>query len=192
MTINLKKGEGINLTKSAPALRNIRVGLGWDKRSGGGADFDLDASVFLCRLNAANEPKLIADEYFVFYNNKQSPDGAVTHSGDNRSGEASGDDETILVDLGRMHADAREVSFIVTIHDADTRGQNFGQIVNAYIKLYDDATGRVIAEYDLDENFSQETAVQFGSFFKQNGEWSFKAVGAGYRLGLGDFVEGYR
>lgn len=192
MTINLKKGEGINLTKTAPALRVIRVGLGWDKRGGFGADFDLDASVFICRLNASNEPKLIADEYFVFYNNKVSPDGAVSHSGDNRTGDAGGDDETIIVDLGKMHADAREVSFIVTIHDADTRGQNFGQIQNAYIRLYDDATGKVVADYDLDEMFSQETAVQFGSFFKANGEWSFKAVGAGYKLGLGDFVEGYR
>lgn len=191
MAINLKKGDGINLTKTEPALRNIRVGLGWDKRTGGG-DFDLDASVFICRLNAANEPKLIADEYFVFYNNKQSPDGGVTHSGDNRTGDAGGDDETIRVSLDKIHADAREISFIVTIHDAVARGQNFGQIQNAYIRLYDDATGRVVAEYDLDEMFSQETAVQFGSFFRQNGEWSFKAVGAGYRLDLGDFVGGYQ
>lgn len=192
MAINLQKGEGINLTKTAPALRRIRVGLGWQQRIGGTPDFDLDASVFICKLNAANEPKLISDECFVFYNNRQSPDGAVTHSGDNRTGDAEGDDESILVDLGKLHPDAREISFIVTIHDAVARGQNFGQIRDAYIRLYDDLTGQVVADYDLDEMFSQETAVQFGSLFKLNGEWSFKAVGAGYRLGLGDFVAGYQ
>ena len=128
----------------------------------------------------------------MFYNNRQSPDGAVTHSGDNRTGDAAGDDESILVDLGKLHPEAREISFIVTIHDAVARGQNFGQIRDAYIRLYDDLTGQVVADYDLDEMFSQETAVQFGSLFKLNGEWSFKAVGAGYRLGLGDFVAGYQ
>ena len=192
MGVSLKKGGNVSLTKEAPGLTEVVVGLGWDPRVTDGSEFDLDASVFICRLNAANEPKLIADEYFVFYNNKQSPDGGVTHSGDNRTGDAGGDDETIRVNLDKVHADAREISFIVTIHDAVTRGQNFGQIQNAYIRLYDDATGRVVAEYDLDEMFSQETAVQFGSFFRQNGEWSFKAVGAGYRLDLGDFVGGYQ
>ena len=192
MAINLKKGEGINLSKTAPALRTIRVGLGWDKRTAAGTDFDLDVSVFVCRLNDFNEPKLISDDYFVFYNNKQSPDGAVTHSGDNRSGEVRGDDEVIGIDLNKINAEAREISFIVTIHDAAARNQNFGQIQNAYIRLYDDANGQVVAEYDLDEMFSQETSVQFGSFFRATSDWAFKAVGAGYKLSLEDFVEGYR
>ncbi len=190
MAINLKKGESINISKREPSLRMIRVGLGWDKRGDSGADFDLDVSVFVCRLNAAKEPKLIADEYFVFYNNKQSPDGAVLHSGDNRSGNGAGDDESINVDLSKLHAEAQEISFIVTIHEADARNQNFGQIQNAYIRLYDG--DKIIADYDLDAMFSSETAVQFGSFFRLDGEWLFKAVGAGYRLNLNDFIEGYQ
>ena len=190
MAINLKKGESINISKREPSLRMIKVGLGWDKSGGGGADFDLDVSVFICQLNAMREPKLIGDEYFIFYNNKQSPDGAVVHSGDNRSGNAAGDDESITVNLGKLHADAQEISFIVTIHEADARNQNFGQIQNAYIRLYDG--DKIIADYDLDAMFSNETAVQFGSFFRLDGEWLFKAVGAGYRLNLTDFVEGYQ
>ena len=189
MAINLKKGESINLSKREPNLRKIRVGLGWDKRSGG-ADFDLDVSVFVCNLNATREPKLLGDEYFVFYNNKQSPDGAVTHSGDNRTGDAAGDDESIIVDLSKINPQAQEISFVVTIHEADTRNQSFGQIQNAYIRLYDN--DKVVADYDLDEMFSNETAVQFGSFFKLDNEWLFKAVGAGYRLTLSDFIEGYQ
>jgi tellurium resistance protein TerD len=190
MAINLKKGESINLSKREPNLRKIRVGLGWDKRGAAGADFDLDVSVFVCQLNAAREPKLISDEYFVFYNNKVSPDGAVTHSGDNRTGDATGDDESVIVDLGKINPAGQEISFVVTIHEADARGQNFGQIQNAYIRLYDN--DKVVADYDLDEMFSSETAVQFGSFFKLDNEWLFKAVGAGYRLTLSDFVEGYQ
>lgn len=190
MAINLKKGESINLSKREPNLRKIRVGLGWDKKAGSGADFDLDVSVFVCQLNSTREPKLLSDDYFVFYNNKVSPDGAVSHSGDNRSGDATGDDENVMVDLSKINPQAQEVSFVVTIHDADTRNQNFGQIQNAYIRLYDN--DKVVADYDLDEMFSNETAVQFGSFFKLDGEWLFKAVGAGYRLNLGDFVDGYK
>lgn len=190
MAINLKKGESINLSKREPTLRIIRVGLGWDKSNSGGADFDLDVSVFVCQLNAAKEPKLLGDDYFVFYNNKQSPDGAVTHSGDNRSGNGAGDDESIIVDLSKIHANGQEISFVVTIHEADARRQSFGQIQNAYIRLYDG--DKVVADYDLDAMFSNETAVQFGSFFKLDNEWLFKAVGAGYCLTLNDFVEGYQ
>ncbi|MFO1391963.1 MAG: TerD family protein [Agitococcus sp.] len=190
MAINLKKGESINLSKREPNLRKIKVGLGWDKKADSGADFDLDVSVFVCRLNESREPKLLSDEYFVFYNNKVSPDGAVTHSGDNRTGDAAGDDESILVDLSKINAQAQEISFVVTIHEAEARHQSFGQIQNAYIRLYDN--DKVVADYDLDEMFSNETAVQFGSFFKLDNEWLFKAVGAGYRLNLGDFVEGYQ
>jgi tellurium resistance protein TerD len=190
MAINLKKGESINLSKREPNLRKIRVGLGWDKSAAGGADFDLDVSVFICQLNAMREPKLLSDDYFVFYNNKVSPDGSVSHSGDNRSGDAAGDDESVMVDLGKITPQAQEISFVVTIHEAETRRQSFGQIQNAYIRLYDN--DKMVADYDLDAMFSNETAVQFGSFFKLDGEWLFKAVGAGYRLNLGDFVDGYK
>lgn len=193
MAINLKKGGGINLTKSAPTLSALRVGLGWDRKfPPGGADFDLDSTVFVCKLNEAGEPKLISDEHFIFYNNLKTPNGSVVHKGDNRTGAGEGDDETILVNLPLLEADCQEISFIVTIHEGIERNQNFGQITNAYIKIYNDATGEVICEYDLDEKFSSETAVQFGSLLRANGEWSFKAVGIGYRLGLGDFVEGYQ
>ena len=185
MAINLKKGESINISKREPSLRMIRVGLGWDKSAGGGADFDLDVSVFTCRLNSTKEPKLLSDDYFVFYNNKQSPDGAVTHSGDNRSGNASGDDESITVDLSKLHADAQEISFIVTIHDAEARRQNFGQVSNAYIRLVNAADGKEIARYDLSEDASVETAMLFGEIYRHNAEWKFKAVGQGFAGGLG-------
>ncbi len=192
MAINLTKGQGINLAKSAPGLSRIRMGLGWDRRSGGGADFDIDCSVFVCKLNPAGEPKLISDSHFVFYNNLSTPNGAVVHKGDNRSGAGEGDDESVLVDLGKIEAEAAEISFIVTIHEGAERNQNFGQIENAYIKLYDDISGAEVAGYDLDATFSSETAVQFGSLYKKDGQWNFKAVGAGYRLTLGDFVAGYQ
>lgn len=192
MAINLTKGQGINLTKTAPSLTRIRMGLGWDRKTSGGSEFDIDCSVFICGLNQVGEPKLISDSHFIFYNNLKSPNGAVEHKGDNRTGAGDGDDESVLVDLGLIDASAAEVSFIVTIHEGAERGQNFGQIHNAYIKLYDDVTGAEVAGYDLDATFSSETAVQFGSLYKKEGHWHFKAVGAGYRLSLGDFVAGYQ
>ncbi|WP_028446465.1 TerD family protein [Chitinimonas koreensis] len=192
MAINLTKGQGINLAKTAPGLSRIRMGLGWNRKQGGGTDFDIDCSVFVCRLNAAGEPKLISDAHFIFYNNLSTPSGGVVHKGDNRTGVGEGDDETVLVDLAKIDAEAAEISFIVTIHEGAERGQNFGQVDNAYIKLYDDVTGAVVAEYDLDATFSNETSAQFGSLYKKDGQWHFKAVGAGYRLSLGDFVAGYQ
>lgn len=189
MSINLTKGSGINLTKEAPALARVRFGLGWDANAAGGADFDLDASVFL--LNSSG--KLLSDAYFVFYGNKTSPDDSTHHLGDNLTGGAStGDDESITVDLSKLAPAVTELSFIVTIYKDAERHQNFGQVSNSYIKLYDDATGAELAQYKLNEDFGKNTAVQFGSLYKdENSHWNFKGVGAGYNKGLGDFVTIY-
>jgi tellurium resistance protein TerD len=194
MSINLVKGGRINLSKECPSLTKVRVGLGWEPNATDtGTDFDLDASLFICKNDANGSPKLIADEYFVFYGNKTSPDGAVVHSGDDRTGgnSAVGDDETIRVDLTKLNPAVDELSFVVTIYEETKRKQNFGQVKNSYIKLYDDATGAEIAKYSLEDDFSTETAVQFGSLYKKDGAWSFKAVGTGYKKGLADFVVAY-
>lgn len=192
MTINLEKGARINLSKEAPGLIKVRAGLGWDANTfDTGGDFDLDVSLFALAPDAGGNPKLLDDKYFVFYNNKNTPDGAVAHLGDARKGEVSGDDETLTIDLSKLNPRVEELSIIVTIHDAATRRQNFGQVRNSYIKLYDDATGAVLAKYALEDDFSTETAVQFGSLFKKEGQWLFKAVGAGYKKGLNDFVSAY-
>jgi tellurium resistance protein TerD len=189
--INLSKGDRINLTKSAPSLKRVRIGLGWEPNPyDTGSAFDLDASVFICNSDSG-APKLINNQYFVFYGNPLSPDGAVKHSGDNRTGNAPGDDETITVDLTTLGAAVDELSIIVTIHEADTRKQNFGQVPKSHVTLYDDETGAVVASYDLEDSFSSETAVQFGSLYKKNGEWSFKAIGGGFKRGLADFVVAY-
>ena len=197
MAINLTKGSRINLTKEAPTLTKLRVGLGWmPNATDTGADFDLDVTAFGLTLDAQGEPKLAGrktdPDYIVFYNNDKSVDGAIIHSGDSRKGEASGDDETITIDLTLLSPTVDEISFIVTIHEAIARRQNFGQVPKSHIALYDDATGNLIARYDLGEDFSSETAVQFGSVYKRDdGAWAFKAVGAGYNLGLDAFVTGY-
>lgn len=194
MAINLDKGGRINLSKDAPDLTKVRLGLGWDaNKFDTGAGFDLDASAFVCKPDASGNPKLVNDDYFIFYGHptKTSPDGAVHHTGDNRTGDAAGDDETITVDFSKINPEVTEISFIVTIHEAIARKQNFGQVSNSYIKLYDDATGAELAKYELEDDFSNETAVQFGSLYKKDGHWLFKAVGAGYNKGLGDFVVAY-
>ena len=189
MAINLKKGQGINLTKAAPKLRIVRVGIGWDiTRVLGQCDLDVCAFV----LKTVGEvPVCLSDEHFVFFNNLQSPEGFLTHTGDNRTGVGEGDDETLKVDLAAAPADAAEVSFIVTMHEALARRQHFGMIQNAYLKVYNDETGEVLAEYDLDEEFAGQTAVQIGSLFRAGNEWQFQAVGAGYQRELLDFVRGY-
>lgn len=194
MGINLTKGGNINLSKTNPGLRRVRMGLGWDtNRYDTGGEFDLDASVFVCKNNASGQPKLISDSHFVFYNNKSDPEGGVTHTGDNRTGAGDGDDESIIVDLSKINGETQEVSFIVTIHDADTRRQNFGQVSNSYIAVYNDETGEELAKYRLEDDFATMTAVQFGSLYKRDGgEWVFKAVGAGFEKGLGDFVGLYQ
>ena len=188
MGIDLSKGERINLSKSNPGLKRVRVGLGWSANQfDTGGSYDLDASVFVCEAG----PKLISDKHFIFYNNHADPEGAVKHAGDNRTGDAEGDDETVIIDLAKLHANAEEISFIVTIHGAPENGQNFGQVSNSYIKLYDDETGVEIAKYSLEDEASGATAVQFGSVYKKDGQWSFKAVGQGFKKGLGDFVSIY-
>ncbi|BBB91461.1 MAG TPA: TerD family protein [Methylomusa anaerophila] len=188
MSINLSKGERINLSKEAPGLKKVGVGLGWDTNTTDtGVDFDLDASVFLVGANG----KIPSEKYFVFYNNLTSPDGAVKHTGDNRTGQGDGDDETILVDIPKLDGNIQDLIFVVTIHEATARKQNFGQVRNAFIRLYNEENGKEVAKYELNEDFSRETALEFGRLYKKDGEWRFQAVGQGYNTGLQGFVDKY-
>jgi tellurium resistance protein TerD len=188
MSINLSKGERINLSKEAPSLKNAGIGLGWDTNtSDTGVAFDLDASVFMLGTNG----KIPNEKYFVFYNNLLSPDSSVKHLGDSRTGEGSGDDETIQIDLNKVESAVQEIVFVVTIHEADTRKQNFGQVKNSFIRIYDQATEKQVAKYELEEDFSRETAIEFGRLYRKDGEWRFQAVGQGYNAGLQKFVDQY-
>ena len=182
--INLQKGQRIEI-----GLSKVGVGLGWDPNQSTGFDFDLDASAFMLGENG----KLPQDEFFVFYNNPLSPDQAVESSGDDMTGGNSdgGDDETLSVDLTKIDARIKEIIFTVTIHKAEERRQNFGQVRNSYIRVYNAVSNEEIARYDLDEDFSVETAVEFGRLYKRNGEWKFEAVGQGYKGGLQFFVDKY-
>ena len=180
MAISLQKGGNVSLSKQAPGLKRIRFGLGWDLRKTDGAAFDLDASAFV--LDAGG--KVLSDQHFVFYNNPKAPGGAVEHKGDNRTGEGEGDDELIEITLDSMDATAAKVSFVVTIHDADQRKQNFGQVGNAYIRALNAEGDQEIARYDLSEDASTETAMIFGELYRNNDEWKFKAIGQGYAGGL--------
>ncbi|MBQ7503378.1 TerD family protein [bacterium] len=187
MAINLSKGGNVSLTKAAPGLKKILVGLGWDARATDGAAFDLDASCFM--LNAAG--KVRSDIDFIFYNNLKSQDGSVEHTGDNREGDGEGDDEVIKVDLDRLPADVEKVAFVVTIHEADVRKQNFGMVSNAYMRVVNDENKQEIAKYDLSEDASTNTAMIFGEIYRHNGEFKFKAVGQGYDGGLGGVCRNY-
>ena len=182
--INLQKGQRIEI-----GLSKVGVGLGWDPNQSTGYDFALDASAFMLGENG----KLPQDEFFVFYNNPLSPDQAVESSGDDMTGGNSdgGDDETLSVDLTKIDARIKEIIFTVTIHKAEERRQNFGQVRNSYIRIYNAVSDEEIARYDLDEDFSVETAVEFGRLYKRNGEWKFEAVGQGYKGGLQFFVDKY-
>lgn len=182
--INLQKGQRIEI-----GLQKVGVGLGWDPNESTGYDFDLDASAFMLGENK----KLPADEFFVFYNNQKSPDGAVESSGDDLTGGNSdgGDDETLTVDLSKVDSRVNEILFTATIHDADNRRQNFGQVRNSYIRIYNVLTNEEIAKYDLDEDFSIETAVEFGRLYRRNGEWKFEAIGNGFKGGLQFLVNKY-
>ena len=187
-TINLVKGGRVDLSKEAPSLVRVGVGLGWDiNDTDTGYDFDLDVSIFMLNSNK----KLPANEYFVFYNNLKSPDGAVEHTGDNLTGEGEGNDETIFIDLSKVSPEIEEILFVVTIYEADQRGQNFGQVRNSFIRLYNRDTNEEILKYELEEDFSTETALEFGRLYKQNGSWRFQAVGMGYKTGLQAFVDKY-
>ncbi|MFD7105818.1 TerD family protein [Streptomyces celluloflavus] len=179
MGVTLAKGGNVSLSKAAPNLTQITVGLGWDARSTTGAPFDLDASALLCAAG-----RVLGDEYFVFYNNLKSPEGSVEHTGDNLTGEGEGDDETILVDLAQVPAQADKIVFPVSIHEAEARGQSFGQVGNAFIRVVNQADGSELARYDLSEDASSETAMIFGEVYRYNGEWKFRAVGQGYASGL--------
>ncbi|WP_118951876.1 TerD family protein [Taibaiella helva] len=182
MAINLQKGQRENL--DAP---KFTVGLGWDTNSSStGEGFDLDASIFILGENG----KLVADDYFVFYNNKKSPDEAVIHTGDNLTGEGSGDDEQIKVDLTKINAAAKEICIVVTIHEAETRRQNFGQVRNSFIRIVDEQNNELV-KYELDEDFSIETAVEFGRIYNRSGQWKFEAVGMGMKGGLQDYLNKY-
>jgi tellurium resistance protein TerD len=181
MSISLSKGGNVSLSKEEPGLTNILIGLGWDVRSTDGVDFDLDASAFLL----ATGDKVRADADFIFYNNLKSSDNSVAHLGDNRTGEGDGDDEAIKVNLASVPADVHKVAVAATIHDGESRNQNFGMVTNAFIRITNDANGREIARYDLSEDYSVETALIFGEVYRHNGEWKFRAVGQGFKGGLG-------
>lgn len=183
MAINLQKGQRIEI-----GLSKVGIGLGWDPNEGTGFDFDLDASAFMVDGNK----KIPQDEYFVFYNNPVSPDSAVESSGDDLTGgNSDGDDETLTVDLAKVDPRIQEIVFTVTIHDYETRRQNFGQVRNSFIRIYNAQTNEEIAKYELDEDFSIETAVEFGRLYKRGGEWKFEAMGIGYKGGLQHFVDKY-
>lgn len=187
MAISLTKGGNVNLSKEAPSLTNMTVGLGWNPRATDGQAFDLDAVAFLVN----DTGKVRADSDFIFFNNLKSSDGAVEHTGDNRTGEGDGDDETIMVDLTRLPADVSKVIFCAVIYDGQNRKQNFGQVSNAYIRIVNANGGSEVARYDLSEDSSTETAMVFGELYRHNGEWKFRAVGQGFAGGLGPLAASY-
>jgi tellurium resistance protein TerD len=180
MGVSLAKGGNVSLTKAAPNLTAVLVGLGWDARATTGVDFDLDASALL--LNGAG--KVLSDQHFVFFNNLLSPDGSVEHTGDNLTGEGEGDDEALKVSLAKVPVECERIVFPVSIYDADNRGQAFGQVRNAFIRIVNQADNAELARYDLSEDASTETAMVFGELYRYQGEWKFRAVGQGYASGL--------
>jgi tellurium resistance protein TerD len=180
MSVSLTKGGNVSLTKQAPNLTVVQVGLGWDARSTTGVDFDLDASAL--GLNA--EKKILNDQFFIFFNNLKSPDGSIEHLGDNLTGEGDGDDEVINVNLAAVPVEVDSIVFPVSIYDADSRGQSFGQVRNAFIRVVNQANGTELARYDLSEDASTETAMVFGELYRNGAEWKFRATGQGYASGL--------
>lgn len=187
MAISLSKGGNVNLSKEAPGLNKILVGLGWDARATDGAAFDLDASAFLVKMDG----KVRSDSDFCFYNNKSVADGSVQHTGDNLTGAGDGDDETLKVELSKIPSDLDKVVFAVTIHEAETRKQNFGQVSHAYIRVVNEEGGQEIARYDLSEDASIETAMIFGELYRVGTDWKFKAIGQGYSGGLGPLAASF-
>ena len=187
MAITLSKGGNVSLSKSAPGLTKIIVGLGWDVRQTDGAAFDLDASAFLLKTDG----KVRADTDFIFYNQTKSPDGSVEHTGDNLTGAGDGDDETIKVNLATVPPEIDKIAVSVTIHDAEARKQNFGMVAQAFVRVVNEADGKEIVRYDLSEDFSVETALIFGEVYRSSGEWKFRAVGQGYKGGLGPLAKNF-
>ena len=187
MAISLQKGGNVNLSKEAPGMKKMLIGLGWSMRATDGDAFDLDGGVFL--LGAGGKVRSDAD--FVFYNQAKSSDGSVVHSGDNRTGEGEGDDETITVELDKVPADVEKIAVCVTIHDAEARRQNFGMVSRAYVRCVDAITNAEVARYDLSEDASVEAAMVFGEIYRHNGEWKFKAMGQGFQGGLGPMAKNF-
>ncbi|BCJ69021.1 TerD family protein [Polymorphospora rubra] len=187
MGVTLSKGGNVSLTKEAPGLTAVNVGLGWDVRTTTGTDYDLDASALLC----SDAGKVLSDQHFVFYNNLTSPDGSVEHTGDNLTGEGDGDDETIKVNLAGVPAEVTRIVFPVSIHDAQGRNQSFGQIENAFIRVVNQADNRELARFDLSEDYSTETAMVFGELYRRGAEWKFRAIGQGYASGLHGIATDY-
>ena len=188
MPVNLKKGQKVSLTKGNPGLSKVVVGLGWDvNQFDTGGDFDLDASAYLL----TDAGKISRQEDFIFYGNLTHPTGCVSHQGDNLTGVGEGDDEQIKVDLSLVPANISKIAFVATIYDAETRRQNFGQVNNAFIRVYDESNGNEILRYDLGEDFSIETAVIFGELYKNGSEWKFNAIGSGYQGGLAAICAAY-
>lgn len=180
MAVSLKKGGNVSLSRESPSLKKIHIGLGWDARATDGADFDLDASAFLL----GESQKVSSDDDFIFYNQRFSTCNSVEHLGDNKTGSGDGDDEVITIDLGKVPSKVKKIAICVTIHDADERKQNFGQVSNAYMRVVNMDTDKEIAKFDLSEDYSTETAMIFGEIYKNNDEWKFKAIGQGYAGGL--------
>ncbi|WP_137724528.1 TerD family protein [Prescottella subtropica] len=187
MSVSLAKGGNVSLSKQSANLTSITVGLGWDQRTTTGAAYDLDASVLL----TGPERKVLSDSHFVFYNNLKSPDGAVEHTGDNLTGEGEGDDESINIDLTALDPKVTNIFFPVSIHEAVERGQSFGQVINAFIRVVDRNTGVELARYDLSEDASTETAMIFGEVYRNGAEWKFRAIGQGYASGLAGIARDY-
>jgi tellurium resistance protein TerD len=187
MGVSLSKGGNVSLSKEAPGLTAVVVGLGWDARSTTGSDFDLDASAILC----TSAGRVLSDAHFVFFNNLKSPDGAVEHTGDNLTGEGEGDDEQVKVNLSLVPVEVDKIVFPVSIYDAESRHQSFGQVSNAFIRVVNQAGGAEIARYDLSEDASTETAMVFGEIYRNGADWKFRAVGQGYATGLRGIATDY-
>ena len=180
VSVSLSKGSNVSLSKEAPGLTAVLVGLGWDARTTTGTDFDLDASAIMVKADG----KAVSDLHFVFFNNKTSPEGSVEHTGDNLTGEGEGDDESIKVNLAIVPAEVDKIVFPVSIYEAESRSQSFGQVRNAFIRIVNQTGGTELARYDLTEDASTETAMLFGELYRSGGEWKFRAVGQGYASGL--------
>ncbi|MES2208391.1 MAG: TerD family protein [Pseudomonadota bacterium] len=187
MAISLQKGGNVNLSKEAPGLKKMIIGLGWDARSTDGSGFDLDGSAFLLKTDG----KVRSDADFIFYNALKSTCGSVTHSGDNKTGDGDGDDERVTLELDKVPADVDKISVAVTIHEGETRKQNFGMVSKAYIRCVNAENDTEIARFDLSEDGSTETAMVFGEVYRNGTDWKFKAVGQGFKGGLGPLANSF-
>lgn len=187
-SINMEKGQKIDLSKEAPQMTKASLGLGWDVKDGSGPDFDLDASAFMLGKNG----KLVTDKHLVFFNNLNSLCGSIKHTGDNLTGQGDGDDETLNADLNAIPAECEEILFVVNIFKASERKQNFGQVKNAFIRMYDTNTKQEIAKYNLSEDYSVETGVVFGRLYRYNATWKFEASGKGEKAELNDYIAKFK